>query len=56
MRVLFMQQDPFVAIGAMALSAFLKKHGHVVDMIVMAMEKDWLSTVGEFRPDVIALP
>lgn len=56
MRLLFIQRGPFVSFALMCLSSFLKKHGHIGDIIVTAMERDWLQAVGEFRPDVVAIP
>lgn len=56
MRVLFIQRSPFVSFALMSLSSVLKKSGHTVGAIVLAMEKDWVQAVGEFRPDVAAMP
>src|SRR3989338_7201991 len=54
MKVLFLQKDPFVNLGVMSLSAYLKKHGHQCDMLIENGEKDFFGEVRKSAPDLIA--
>jgi len=53
-KVVFIQQTLFEYLGPMALSAFLKKHGHDVDMLVEDSEPNLIDTICRLKPDVLA--
>lgn len=55
MRILYIQQEPAVYLGLCSLSAFLKKHGHTVGLVIISFEKDWLQAVEDFGPDLVAM-
>jgi len=56
MRLVFLQKSAFPLMGVARISAFLKKHGHGVDLLLLGEEKDFLKKIGEVLPDVVGFP
>ncbi len=54
MKVLFLQKDPFVNLGVMSLSAYLKKHGHPCELLIENAEKDFFGEIKTIKPGLIA--
>jgi anaerobic magnesium-protoporphyrin IX monomethyl ester cyclase len=56
MKFLFVQKNSFPAAGPMIISALLKKHGHDVDLLLAAEEKNLVQTIVKMNPDVLGIP
>lgn len=54
MKILFIQKDPFVNLGLMYLSSYIKKDGHQTDLIIDSLCKDTIKVVKQINPDIIA--
>ncbi len=54
MKILFIQQDMFVKMGFMYLSAILKEKGHECKILVECLEKDLILKTCSINPDIIA--
>jgi radical SAM superfamily enzyme YgiQ (UPF0313 family) len=53
-KVVFIQDIVYEYFGVMYLSAYLKKHGHRCDVVIEFADKNWLQTVEQHQPDIIA--
>ncbi len=54
-KVLFLQTVQFEFTGVMSISAYLKREGHQVDLLLEGEEgKDFLSRIRTYQPDLIA--
>ncbi|MFC1698988.1 B12-binding domain-containing radical SAM protein [Candidatus Omnitrophota bacterium] len=54
MRLLFVQANGLSEmIGFANISAYLKHHGHQVDLLLLSHAKDWLKEIKEFQPDLL---
>ncbi|MFA6088456.1 MAG: radical SAM protein [Candidatus Woesearchaeota archaeon] len=53
-KILFIQKDPFVNMGVMSISAYLKKHGHTCDLLIDNIERKLLDEIIKIKPDIIA--
>lgn len=53
-RIAFINEDSFFRCGVASIIAVLKKNGHQCDVFLEKEEKDLLSAVGGFSPDVLA--
>lgn len=55
MHILFIQETGYnESIGVMYISAFLKRHGHKVDLLIASEEKQLFVTIKKLHPDLIA--
>jgi radical SAM superfamily enzyme YgiQ (UPF0313 family) len=54
-KVLFVQGAVYENMSAMALSAFLKAHGHDVHLLVPSLERDYVAAASSYDPDIIAI-
>lgn len=54
-RVLFLQTIQFEFVGVMSISAYLKKAGHQVDLLLESEEgEDFFAKIKDYKPDLIA--
>ncbi len=53
MKILFIQKDVFAKPAVMALSAVLKREGHVTGLCISDLEKNPVRKILEFKPDII---
>jgi anaerobic magnesium-protoporphyrin IX monomethyl ester cyclase len=53
-KVLFVQDIVYDYFGVMYISAYLKKHGHLCDVVIECADKNWLKKAVLFNPDIIA--
>jgi anaerobic magnesium-protoporphyrin IX monomethyl ester cyclase len=52
-KILFIQEDEWPKLGVMYLSGTLKKHGHVVSLVLGSEFSDIESSIRSFQPDVV---
>ena len=56
MNILFVQENAISeSLGICSLSAYLKKHGHKCDLLLLTHTKDLGRSIREFEPDLIGL-
>jgi len=54
MKVLFLDRNPFVNLGIMSISAYLKQNNHECDLLIENAEKDIIKEISKIKPDIIA--
>lgn len=54
MKLLFIQKDPFVNLGLMYISAYLKINNHETDLIIDSVCKNIINKIKRINPDIIA--
>ena len=54
-KLLFVQWAVYENLGAMALAAFLKAHGHDVKLLIAPLERDYVTAASRFGPDIIGI-
>lgn len=53
-KIVFVQNSFFDIGGPMAISAYLKSHGHQVDLLIEKAEGNFLTTLKKLNPDLVA--
>lgn len=53
MKILFIQNDPFINLAVTQLSAYVKSLGHDVDLLVTPAEKDVFKSIRDSDPDLL---
>ena len=54
MKILFLQKYPFIQIGTMGLSAFLKRNGHQCELLFIRKKNEVKQFIRSFSPDLLA--
>lgn len=54
MKILFIQQTPFINIGIITTSAYLKSKNYETDLIIDNVEKNTIKKILKINPDIIA--
>ena len=54
MKVLFLQKYPFIQIGTMSLSAFLKRNGHQCELLFLRKKNEVKQFILSFSPNLLA--
>ena len=53
-KVIFVQDIVYEYFGVMHLSSYIKQYGHDCDVVIEYADKNWLSKIEAFKPDIIA--
>lgn len=56
MKLVFVQKQAFPLAGVASISAYLKSHGHQVDLFLPDYEKDIFAALFQAKPEIIAIP
>lgn len=53
-KIVFVQDIVYEYFGVMYISSYVKKHGHQCDVVIEYEEKDWLKSLENLNPDIVA--